>query len=247
MFKKLSDFEVDGNWTITVYGQSGAGKTLLAGGWPNPPVLVVACDPGPMAGATTLRRLPDDVPEPLVLQLRSYSEFIRVEGEIVKAVETGDIRTVVVDSLTYLQQYMISELLVKVGREAPRMDDYRLVQARTARLITFFADLPATTIFNCLEAYEKDEMSGGLIRVPDLVGQLGRKLAQYCDIVGRAVPKSSYDQTGARVTKYQLFLDGDETYVAKDRTGLLPKVIDYTGPSWDGFKVLYEVREGVNG
>ena len=225
------------NPVLLFYGQSGSGKSLIAGGWPAGPTLVLACDPGPLGGAMSLRQLPKEQ-QPKVVVLRSWKEYLRLEPEIKKLVQTGEFRTIVIDSLTYLQTYIGKELLEASGREALRLDDYRLLQARTRRLVMELADLPVTTIFTCLEASERDELSGALYRAPDLIGALSREIPQYCDIVARFVPKSSFAPSGERVTRYFTYLDGDESFLAKDRTGLLPKVIELTGPSWEGFDPL---------
>jgi len=246
---KVKKIQLDGALkylTLCFYGQSGAGKSLIAGGWPQRPTLLLACDPGPFGGAQTLVQLPEEA-RPDIVVLRSWSDFLEVEREIRTAVEKGEYRTIVVDSLTHLQAYIAQDMLRGTPREALRIDDYRLLQARTRRLIQTLADLPSTTIFTALESYEKDELTGQMTRVPDLVGQLGRALPQYCDIVARFVPSSGYDSKGQRLTKYKAYVDGDETFVAKDRTGRLPKVIDLTGPSWDGFTPILGEGEEKDG
>lgn len=231
-----------GQRVLLFYGPSGCGKSFLACQWPN--VAVLACDPGPLGG----------VPEsalkfkPKVIKIATYDDLLNIFPKL-KAEAGKTFDNIVVDSISFLQQKILLAVLQKVGREIPRFEEWNLTQARMRRVVSALAELPCGKIFTAVDGASKDEVSGKMQGFPDLSGKLAREVPQSCDAVVRLFVDTGYNKDMQTVVTYKFRTVPDETYYAKDRTGLLPAegVLGTNPPSssnprpgFEVFKTLYK-------
>lgn len=199
---------------ILLYGQSGVGKTRLAAQFPK--TLLLACDPGELGGAISALDY-----KPLHVKIDDYASLIRMLPDIKSAVSSGEVETVVVDSISYLARTAMNNILDKVGREIAQQADWGLLQTRLRKLILALTDMPAHVGFTAVDLIRQDEVTGAVFGGPDLPGKLAKELPQACDVVARLTVKSSLNKEGKREAVYKYTVVGDSTYMAKDRTGLM--------------------------
>lgn len=215
-------------------GPSGAGKTRLAGAFPNP--FVINCD----KGLATLRQkhIPYYTIEP-------YTKAHTIVLEIMKACKLGTapfdslkVETLVIDSLTSLSDLMELEL-VKFPREASgeankevmSLPDFRVHRRRVLNLVRYAQDLPVNVVFTANLKTDKDEITGSLIQVPSVAGaQLPTEMPALFDEV-YYMERDSKEQEYCLYTKsFRWFKEG------KTRYELPEKIKD---PSWEILSKAY--------
>jgi hypothetical protein len=219
------------------YGESGVGKSLLVSQFPN--VLVLACDPGNKGGLprTALKY------NPKLIKINSYTQIQNlIEG--LKENAWKQFSVLAIDSVSFLQKMVMDNILMMVGREIPRFDEWNLNAERMRKLIARLCEVPVPIIFTALTGTVKDEVTGKITGGPDLPGKLAGELSRYCSVVARLKVNSSYDKNGVLTPSYRYTVVGDDTWYAKDRTGLV-KPEGETG--FDAFKAIFEVQQEEKG
>ena len=223
---ELTNEELEGPPTILLYGASGSGKTYLSGQFPNN--LILACDPGPTGGAKSAllahERLELKWDKPKIVKVTSYDQLMNLIPQLDPyAHREGGFDTITADSISYLQRIVMTNLLSKTGRETPRFEEWGLCVERMRNIINRLADFKCTTILTAVEQTQKDEYTQRIMGTPDLPGRLARELPQACDVVLRLYTVSSLDpSTGQDIIKYRFQSTPDDTWMARDRTGILP-------------------------
>lgn len=219
-----------------VYGEPGVGKTYLAGTAEDhkstAPLLVIDID----GGITTLRHRPSVD----VMQVRSFNDLVSTYRTLYDAVPTDGKRfpygTIVVDTLSELQQLDLTEVMTgfarindKLDADIPDQRGYGKSGSHMRKIVRAFRDLPCNVIFNCHSASERDN-NMRLIHAPKLVGKLKIDIPGFLDIVGYYRAEAN----GEGVDRLMQF-QKTETIIAKDRTGAFdPVEVNPTIPSlWD--------------
>lgn len=207
---------------IIVYGDSGVGKTVLAGSASAiaemSPVIVVDIEGGTMSLNATY-------PDVTRVRIKTWADMQKVYDELYRG--KHGYKTVVLDSLTEInnfsrQQIMKDLMAAEPGRDPdiPSQREWGKNIEQTRKLVRAFRDLPMNVIFTALSV--KDKAPSGLtLTRPSLPGKLSGEVAAFVDIVAYYYIKA---KDGAQ--KRFLLTTGTEKEVAKDRSGRLPSVVE---------------------
>ena len=207
-----------------IYGQSGAGKTTLA---------------GTLKGKTIIISL-----ESGLLSLRSKDvDYIEIKGEggvskiakikeALNFVSKSDYVNVYIDSLTEIAQCFVEY----AKHEYPEDRQTMKMWGRYSELITAFIkycrDMDKNVFFTALEKTTQDDV-GRRFCLPELPGSIATKCPAYFDLVfNLRVIKT--DEKELRV----LLTSSKENYICKDRSG---KLQEYVKP--DLGAIMHEVFE----
>jgi len=208
------------NLRMVIYGSSGIGKTVFGNTAPNP--LFLSAEEG-------------------LLSLADKGvNYVKIEttqdiDNIYHALKNGSLKddkgkkikvdTVVIDSLTEVQQVIINNI---TGGGMPSQRQWGDFSTKMAEILRKFKGLDVHLIFICLENEKNDEDDNGrdFSRfVPELYGKLMQKTCAMMDMVGRYYMKTTVvndKPTAQRVMTFEY----SPRHVAKDRSGKLPAFVD---------------------
>ncbi len=207
---------------LLVYGPAGAGKTYLAGTAQDhqdtAPVLFLD-----MEGGTTTLRHRKDID---VVRIETSARLNEVYEMV--AMDTEDhYKTIVLDSLTELHSVIMNDVMITrlekrpdLAGEPPGMKEWGLAGDKLKKVVRAFRDLPCNTILIALDKTDKDE-NGKVSIAPALPGQLSMNIPGFLDIVGYMTANDEEDQIVRRLQTQKT-----RKVIAKDRTGVLPAVIE---------------------
>lgn len=223
---------------MLVYGDSGVGKTTLAGSADAVPemrkVLIIDIE----GGTLSLRSRYPDVE---VVRVRSWGELQLVYDELYAG--NHDFKTVVIDSLTEAQKMSMDTIMRKLvdqyedrDAEVPGLREWNINIEQTRKFVRLFRDLPLNSIFTTLAKTDKNQLTGASRRKPYLSGKVADEIAGFLDIVTYLYSKEVQPGDHIRV----LLCGNTESEVAKDRTDLLPMTIPNPTMSiiWNAVKGL---------
>ena len=226
-----------------IYGTYGVGKTTLACSAlmvsSMRDVLIINAESGDMS-VEHMENL-DTITVTDFKRLGQINEFLkqhctaRDEGDIdkliamesvLKGVEPEDIkkqrqyRTVILDSLSELEAYCFNQLLgitdtTRLDEEVQSAEwsEYKKNHTMILRVVRAFRDLPMNVIFTCGEKYTQDETNKYKF-VPDMTGQLSKKIQGFMDMVGYYVKGRDGDAVQRRL---YVMPSGTGRYDAKHR------------------------------
>lgn len=212
---------------MLVYGDSGVGKTMLAGsadGCPDlRPVIMIDFE----GGTETLRNFYPNVEQ---VRVTTWKEMQSVYDELHKG--KHGYQTVILDSLTEIQKfnmYSVMEELIsnrpELDPDVPGMREWGKNLEQMRKFVRAFRDLPMNTIFTGLAKDDRNESTGRTVTKPSLSGKLSGEVAAFLDIVVYMYVKrvgTGEDASDARL----LLTQKTETIIAKDRTSRLPIVVE---------------------
>jgi hypothetical protein len=216
---------------ILLYGDSGTGKTTLAGSADEVPSMRPVLFVDIEGGTESLRH---SYPEVETIRVTTWREMQALYNELHRG-NTG-YQTVVLDSLTEIQKFnmyqIMADLITRKGEDDPKVDidvpsmrewGKNLEQIR--RFVRAFRDLPMHTIFTALAKSDKDQKTGIVSIKPSLSGKMADEVAAFLDVVVYYYVKDITvdDET---VTKRLLLTRKTSQHVAKDRSGRLPVVVE---------------------
>jgi hypothetical protein len=212
---------------IMLYGDSGVGKTHLAGSADEVPdlrpVLMIDFE----GGTETLVRTYPDVQQ---VRVTTWKEMQSVYDELHRG--KHGFSTVILDSLTEIQKfnmYSVMEELIQnrpdLDPDVPGMREWGKNLEQMRKFVRGFRDLPMNTIFTGLKKEDKNDKTGMVTTLPSLSGKLAGEVAAFLDIVGFYYVKRIGSGEDAEDKRLLLF-NKTETVVAKDRTGRLPMVME---------------------
>lgn len=211
---------------VLLFGDTGVGKTKLAGSFPNP--FFFDAD----RGGKTL----EDMKIPYLLLQREgcvYEEIMEVFRAIVNKkppFDTLPVETIVVDSVTALADMLMTEAM-KLGKVAldrtkvkPEWDHYSIIQAKLRSIITFAQDLSLNFVATCGTKLEKDDIRGTFVGKPNILGGYRDQVSfDFDDVVYMTCERN---QTAR---KYIAYTGRVSYFEAKSRSGLDFK---YENPSY---------------
>lgn len=229
-------------YNILIYGDSGTGKTTLAGSADEVPSMrpVLFVD---IEGGTESLRGP--YPDVETVRVTTWKEM----QQVYDVLHSGehDYRTVVLDSLTEIQKFNMYTIMESVVQKRPDLDidvpsmrewGRNLEQMR--KFVRGFRDLEMHTIFTALNMTDKDQKTGQITMKPQLSGKLANEVAAFLDIVAYYYVKQIGDGEDAEF-KRLLLTQKTDAQVAKDRSGSLPMIVEY--PT---MKMLHEFMSATN-
>lgn len=212
------------------YGDSGVGKTTLAGSACEvesmSPVLIIDVEGGTVS-------LTHSYPGVHVVRVKSFIEF----NELYAALRQGKhpYKTVVLDSATEIQKFGMYAIMKQLLEKDPERDpdlpgiqEWAKNTEQVRRLVRAFRDLPLNTIITALAANQQNDQ-GQIIRTfPNLSNKLAIEMPGFFDVVGYLYIKEQVEMIdGVRTVKQIrcLLTQATNKQVAKDRTGKLPMVL----------------------
>jgi len=214
------------HFNFLVYGKSGVGKTYLAGSAQAVPEMRRVLYIDVEGGLMTLRK---DFPEVETVRVTQWGDLQRVYDALYAG--GHGFNTVILDSLTEIQKFNMSEIMRQLIEKKPERDpdvpDLRewgknLEQIR--RFVRAFRDLPINVIFTALEREDKDRQLRP-VRLPSLSGKMAQEVAAFLDIVLYYRIAEQADKDGNPQLIRILQSRATESTTAKDRSGLLPDVM----------------------
>lgn len=233
---------------ILVYGQSGVGKTYLAGSSDDVPqmrsVLVIDLE----GGTETLRSPYGDVD---VVRVKDWKEMQAVYDDLHRG--EHDYHTVIIDSLTEAAKFnmygVMADLVARklddgkyVDPDIPSVREWGKNIEQMRKFVRAFRDLPVHTIFTALERVDKDERTGMQTIKPMLSGKLADEIAAFLDVVLYYYIKEVPGADGGEPElKRVLLTKKTAKHTAKDRSGKLPQLIQ--DPS---MAKIYQLMYGSN-
>jgi hypothetical protein len=137
-----------------------------------------------------------------------------------------DYDTVIIDSITEIQQICMDKILRDEKREKALIQDWGTLAQRMVTAIRDFRDMNLNLIVTALSGSEKDEDTGGIRTIPLVQGKLKDSLSGYFDEVFYLDARSTKDKDGKEITKRALRTQGNQQVVAKDRSGRLPLYVE---------------------
>lgn len=233
-------------YNILIYGDSGTGKTTLAGSADKVPsmrpVIVVDVE----GGTESLRHSYPDVE---VVRVTTWKEM----QEVYNVLHDGEheYNTVVLDSLTEMQKFnmynVMSDLMQKrpdLDPDVPGMREWGKNLEQMRRMVRGFRDLDMHTIFTALNKTDKDQKTGITSMVPSLSGKLSGEVAAFLDVVCYYYVKQIGDGEDAEF-KRLLLTQKTDSQVAKDRTGRLPMIME--SPTMSSIHKAMQAKPSKNG
>lgn len=213
---------------ILIYGDSGVGKTTLAGSADAVPemrpVLVIDIE----GGTESLRRPYPDVD---VVRVKNWTEM----NELYSVLYDGKsgYQTIILDSLTEIQKFSMYKIMEGVvalessrDPDIPSMREWGKNLEQTRKFVRGFRDLPMNVIFTALAKGDKNPRTGITTLKPSLNGKAADEVAAFLDVVAYYYVKEIPSEDGEGTEQARLLLtQKTEEQVAKDRSGRLPMVI----------------------
>ncbi len=214
-------------YNILIYGDSGTGKTTLAGSADAVPSMRPVLFVDIEGGTESLKH---SYPEVDTVRVTTWKEM----QQVYNALHEGNhpYRTVVLDSLSEIQKFNMYNIMQDLMQKRPDLDPdvpgmrewgKNLEQMR--RMVRGFRDLHMHTIFTALSNSDKDQKTGLTTMQPMLSGKLAKEVAAFLDVVMYYYVKQIGDGSDAEF-KRLLLTQKTDSQIAKDRTGRLPMIIE---------------------
>lgn len=224
------------NIKLLVHGETGTGKTYLAGTAAQVDELCPIVYFDFEHGIMTLSGIPEALDESRLVpwEVSTKADLAFIEKALTSpgslTVEDEPIKTLVLDSLTEMYGLMMRVYLDDQGRlnTPPQIQDYGFVHHRMMQVLRTIQTLPINIVATAGTEMNKDELSGAIHQEPDVTGKMNHRVGRYFDIVGYISVNVAKQRGGAKVTR-ELQVVPYGRVRAKDRSGKLG--VDLTEPT----------------
>lgn len=250
-FQVTSAKKSESYYKMMLYGDLGTGKTVFAASAQDEKsmqdVLFISAEAGDMSISER-----DDID---IIRINSYSQFADIYEFVrlfCKARDAGDkdkmlklsnylrpeedqltkkdlkvYKTIVIDSLTEVQKYVMYRLLgtnigearLDIPPDQPEFKEWGQGAEMIRLLIRSFRDLPMNVIIVCGENRQMDQMQQ-IHRIPSLPGKLSNEIGYFLDVVGYMAARPG---EGGDLER-RLYLQPGKTFTAKCRIRALDGV-----------------------
>lgn len=222
-----------------IYGPPGSGKTTLGGSAAlRVKTLIISAESG-LLSLQNLRDKDGKAPEIDYIKIKNFHDledafhFLKNDKHTYQAV--------VIDSLTEIQRVCKDAILESTKRDALQMADWGTLALKIERMVRAFRDMPMHLIVTALEDSETDKITGEVKVWPALQGSVQKQLPAYFDLVLYSFTRE-IGEGQERRTVHSVLTQNSGKYVAKDRSGKLPKVLD--DPSFGKiFDLIFKPKE----
>lgn len=209
-------------FNLLIYGESGAGKTTLAGSADEVPEMRKVLFLDVEGGTLSLR---SRFPSVESVRIKTWDDMQRVYNELY--LDNHGFNTIVLDSLTEVQKMSMDTIMRKLveqhedrDADVPGIREWNINIEQTRKFVRLFRDLPVNTIFTALSKADRNQRTGVTRTKPYLSGKVADEVAGFLDIVAYLYTKE-VDGTQKRM----LLCGATQDNVAKDRTDKLDQVI----------------------
>ncbi len=200
---------------VLVYGQSGTGKTYFAGTFPKPYFFDFD------NGMKTLRGKDieyDTYADVLRNGIAVESAIQKYEAKLNQVIVDHKFDTLVIDSVTLLEDMMMANILRVNGRKEPTLYEWGLLISHMQQVFQSFTKSGKHVVCIAHEIPQKNDITGEVTILPLISGKkLPGQLPIWFDEVYRAVVTK--DSQG--IPKYELITRAGAMYTAKSRVGCL--------------------------
>jgi AAA domain len=231
--------QTQSNVNILIYGMPGVGKTFLAATADHVPAMRPVIYLNIEGGDMTLRHAAPEIRKVPAEGSLTWPQFEQVYDVLARQCYNGaepdeyKPRTVIIDTGTEVQkmnmQYIMGELVTsepdKYDLDVPDIRRWGKNGEQMRRWIRRYRDLPLNVIMCAHEQIDKDNMTGLTMHKPQFSGKLAQEVAGFFDIVVYLYVKTE-ERDGQTVPVRKLLTGSLEGYVAKDRSGNLPHVVE---------------------
>lgn len=177
---------------VLLYGPSGTGKTTLASTFPNP--IFVDLDDGMLSlegqdiTYYTITENPSQDPDLIDLigeRLAKGKDGFSKSAECIEKLcnTLGSNDTLVIDSITFLNDYALNSVLKSENQKKPRIQDWGAAQKLVEGIVSEINFAACNIVVIAHEQFIKDEESGFVSWLPMTIGKLATKLPIYFDEV----------------------------------------------------------------
>jgi hypothetical protein len=208
--------------TALSYGMSRSGKTRFASSWPRPVFFSDATE----SGWETIRNMDKNIlfekdRLPIVWAIEGTGDMMKAVRDATPLIHSGQIRTIVIDSLTFYSDLFFNAI---DGANGGRADGRQLYQKLGQHLKKLREDIHLLNCNVVWLALEKPPGEDNLVGGPMLSGQNAAKFAAGCDYL---LYHRSY-QTGNGPLQWEVRTKKYGAYQAGGRDeGLLPDPLGY--------------------
>jgi len=228
-FKDASEITGNKPTGFLFYGGSGSGKTELAASfnahdprvnweaaWEEKvgKVMMMDYDDGMLtvrgAPNITYHTFTEDRGRPTI-----YNDLIRMKPKIEELSRSGEIHTLVHDSLTTLTEACMNQVLYSTGHVGlqPTFPEWGTQMRYIQDIIIWSLSLPVNVIMTAHEQIQKDDTTGRVWCLPLVTGKLAQRISLYFDEVYHLESGTGKD------ARFQMLTRPDRIYTAKSRIG----------------------------
>lgn len=210
-----------------IFGDPGAGKTLISSTFPNP--LYASAEGGLMSIAD--RNIP-------YVDIRSTDDLLAIKNSVDQDPEMREeilgfpVDTIVVDTIDEIQKIMIAERLKATRHSAMELQDWGWLSEQMRAMIRGFRNIPIHVVFTCHLKEVNDGETGRVSYKPELQGSISDGIAGYVDLsllIQSSLENELVDGKLRKVEKRVLVTAPNLKYpFLKDRSGKLDMEIPVT-------------------